>query len=111
MLLLAWRKYLFLVVGFSAAVMIGGCTHIAGTVEWENTNQPVTGAQVSVGEPGGDFVSTTHSTDAHGKFSFDINPLDVDDVWVWSGQGNPALNAVHVDPDQVNDHMTVQISQ
>src|SRR5271170_4997958 len=111
MRLLNWKKHLFLIPGILAAGFIGGCAHLAGTVEWENTNQPVAGALISVGEPGGDFVSSTHSTDAHGKFSFNINSLDVDDVWVWSGHGNPAINAVHVDPAEVNDHMAVQISQ
>ena len=105
------KKNFFAISGIVLIGFISGCTHMAGTVEWQDTNKPVAGAIISIGQPGGDFVFGSHTTDAHGAFSFDIISLDTDDVWVWSGQGDPVENSVHVDPDIISDHMVIQISQ
>lgn len=104
-----WKKYLIAVLGLCITGIVTGCTHIAGTVVWEDTNQPAAGALISVGNPGGDFTSDSHTTDVHGAFSFNIDPLDTDDIWVWSGHGDPDENAIHIDPGQVNDHMLIEI--
>lgn len=93
-----------------ALMFLAGCTHVAGRVFWMRSNTPVPTAELSIGPP--ESVMTIHRYKVHpdGDFSFWINPLDTDNLWVWSGLGDPTLEARHVNPRQVNDHMRIGLS-
>ena len=100
-----------LACGMLAMAGLAGCTHVAGMVEWSGTKTPVPDARFSVGPPDSQ-LSTNHfigSTD--GTFSFYIDPLDTDDLWVWSGQGQAAVQAMHLSARQINDHMVIELPQ
>ncbi len=101
---------LFLALSISA-LGIAGCTHVAGMVEWSGTKTPVPDAQFSVGPPESQLSGDRFSGHADGTFSFYLNPLDTDDLWVWSGRGRASLGAMHLSPRQVNDHMVIQLPQ
>lgn len=111
------NKYKFaLIRGLLAAFAIlslglAGCTHVAGMVEWSGTKTPVPDAQFSVGPPESQLSGDRFVGHADGTFSFYLNPLDTDDLWVWSGQGQAALGAMHLSPSRVNDHMVLQLPQ
>ncbi len=94
-----------------AALGISGCTHVAGMVEWSGTKTPVPYAKFSVGPPESQLSGDRFTGHADGTFSFYLNPLDTEDVWVWSGQGQAAIGAMHLSPRQVNDHMVIQLPQ
>lgn len=98
---------------FALAILpvLGGCTHIAGRVLLAGTHTPVAGAEVSVGRPGGMDVHKSTTTDATGHFSMQINPLDSDDLFVWSGHGDPNIYAQQINPQSVSDHMKVYLEQ
>ncbi|MGC8552375.1 MAG: hypothetical protein ACP5O7_05855 [Phycisphaerae bacterium] len=101
----------FCLLALAILPVLGGCTHIAGQVLMAGTHTPVAGAEVSVGRPGGMDVHKSTTTDAMGHFSMDINPLDTDDLFVWSGHGDPNLYAQQVNPQSVSDHMKVYLEQ
>ncbi len=101
-----------LLLAITISVMgLAGCTHVAGMVEWSGTKTPVPDARFSVGPPESQLSGDRFSGQADGTFSFYLNPLDTDDLWVWSGHGQASLGAMHLNPQQVNDHMVIQLPQ
>lgn len=94
-----------------SALGISGCTHVAGMVEWSGTKTPVPDAQFSVGPPESQLSGDRFTGHPDGTFSFYLNPLDTDDLWVWSGQGHASLGAMHLSPREVNDHMVIELPQ
>ena len=84
-----------------------GCAHVAGIVVYEHTHLPAAGAIVSVGEPGTPFTYQPHPADKAGKFSFFTDPLNTSNIWVAPPHGRPSLDAIHLQPSQVNGHMYV----
>ena len=102
--------YLLLGIGWSVLVLAtAGCTHIAGRVVWAQSDLPVSTAALSVGPPASAMSTDQHQVTPDGRFDFWINPLDVDDVWIWSGLGDPALNSMHIDSRHIGDHMLVKL--
>ncbi len=89
--------------------VLPSCTHVAGTATWQGTSFPAAGAELSVGPPGSTFTRHYYPVNTKGHFSFWISSLDKANIWLWSGQGSPNLDAVQIDPTQVSDHMTVAV--
>lgn len=85
------------------------CTHVAGTATWAGTTLPAAGAKLSVGTPSSTFTLNYYPVNAQGRFSFWISPLDTDNIWIWSGQGDPSVDSVQIDPTLISDHMTIQV--
>ena len=94
-----------LLVSFTAA--FAGCTHIAGVVVYQGSHIPAKGAIVSIGEPATGFSYQPHPVDKTGHFSFYADPLDTSNIWVTPPHGDPSLDAIHLQPSQVNSHMYV----
>ena len=90
-----------------ALLFLGGCTQVAGVVVYQDSHVPAKGAIVSVGEPQSGFSYQPHRVDGAGHFSFYIDPLDNSDIWVIPPHGDPTLDAIHLQPSQVNSHMYV----
>ncbi len=90
-----------------ALLFLGGCTQVAGVVVYQGSHIPAKGAIVSVGEPQSGFNYQPHRVDGSGHFSFSIDPLDNSDIWVIPPHGDPTLDAIHLQPSQVNSHMYV----
>ena len=91
----------------ASTIFLGGCTHIAGVVVYQGSHIPAKGAVVSVGEPATGFNYQGHSVDKTGHFSFYTDPLDTTNIWVIPPHGDPSLDAIHLQPNQVSSHMYV----
>ncbi len=89
--------------------VLPSCTHVAGIATWAGTTQPAMGAELSVGVPGSTFTHNYYPVNAKGHFNFWISPLDTDNVWIWSGQGDPSLDSIQLDPSQITDHMAIEL--
>jgi hypothetical protein len=89
--------------------MVSGCTHVAGIAVWQGTSFPAAGAKLSLGPPGSTFTQHFYPVNSKGHFSFWISSLDTDNVWVWSGRGNSAVNSFQIDPSEISDHMQLQV--
>lgn len=92
-----------------SAFELAGCTHVAGMVEWSGTKVPVPDARFSVGPPESQLSGDRFTGHPDGTFSFYVNPLDTEDLWVWSGQGHASLEALHINAHSVSDHMVIQL--
>jgi hypothetical protein len=101
------KTALALVIGLCLPLLTAGCTHLAGQVLWAQGDTPVPTAEFTVGPPGSPLSTNHHHVNADGRFNFWISPLDTSDLWVWSGLGDPTLNAMHIDARTVGDHMRV----
>ncbi|MGC9259929.1 MAG: hypothetical protein ACP5I8_07615 [Phycisphaerae bacterium] len=89
--------------------LLSGCTHVAGMATWQGTSFPAAGAELSLGPPGSTFTRHYYPVNKNGHFSFWISALDTDNLWVWSGRGSAAINAVQLDPSQISDHMAIAV--
>jgi hypothetical protein len=86
---------------------MAGCTQVAGVVVYQGSHVPAKGAIVSVGEPQSGFNYEPHTVNSAGHFSFYIDPLDESNIWVTPPHGDPSLDAIHLQPSQINSHMYV----
>jgi hypothetical protein len=91
----------------ASLLTLGGCAQVAGVVVYQGSHVPAKGAIVSVGEPVSGFNYQPHRVDNTGHFRFYIDPLDSADIWVIPPYGKPSLDAIHLQPNQVNSHMYV----
>jgi hypothetical protein len=98
-----WKFLIFL----GAIAALAGCTHLAGIVVSENTGRPVPHAQFSVGQPGEVAATSRHYSHLDGKFDFYVDSLDKYNLWVWSGRGDPAVDAVHINPSDISTRMRI----
>ena len=89
--------------------MLPCCIHVAGVATWQGTSFPAAGAELSVGPPGSTFTRHYYPVNTRGHFSFWVSSLDTDNIWVWSGQGNPDFDSVQLDPSQISSHMAIAV--
>ncbi|NNM87673.1 MAG: hypothetical protein HKL95_04050 [Phycisphaerae bacterium] len=91
----------------AAMAALSGCTHLAGIVVSGETGRSVPHAEFSVGQPGEVAATSRHYSRASGKFDFYIDSLDQDNLWVWSGRGDPSVDAVHINPSEISTRMRI----
>lgn len=89
-----------------SALLLAGCTHVAGTVYEAGTSRPLAGATFTVGHPGGIGVFARHTSNAEGHFDFYIAPTDESHLYVFSG--DPTM-ARRVDRSEISEQMKVYV--
>ena len=105
------RGRAYAAVGWLGAVALGcalaGCTQVKGQVLDAQTKAPLTGVTFTGGRPDSISVFARHKVDSEGRFDFSIAPTDEQYLYLWDGQGNPELHAMHIDPTQISNHMKI----
>jgi hypothetical protein len=104
-------KSLYRYVAPAALLLLTGCmTHVAGVV-LDSDNQPIPTAVLTVGRPDSNVDAVKHPVDANGHFDFKFPMIDNSWVYVWNGQGVPAMNYRKIDPTNFSTNMVIHFTR
>jgi hypothetical protein len=88
-----------------------GCTtHLAGIVIDPSTNRPVPTAVFTDGSPDSRISVVKYPAAPDGRFDFKFPTIDKSWIFIWNGQGGPAMVYRKIDPTEFGTNMIVHFT-